>query len=85
MTSSPLPSVFQDVGAVCGRAGDHLFRWERLLHLLQQPALAQPLSVGLQAPGPGAGPAPREPASVPDVSTDDGLRESVTEMISYKC
>lgn len=52
------PVHLQDVRAVCGWVGDNLFWWEWLLHLLQQPALAQPLSVCLQAPGPGLGPAP---------------------------
>lgn len=34
------PACLQNLRAVRGRAGDHLFRWERLFHLVQQPALA---------------------------------------------
>lgn len=34
------PARLQNLRAVRGGAGDHLFRWERLFHLIQQPALA---------------------------------------------
>ena len=63
-------SHLQDIRAVCGRAGDHLLRRERLLHVLQQPALAQPLPVCLQAARPGSGSTLRKPSTVPDVSTE---------------
>lgn len=34
------PACFQNLRAVRGGAGDHLFWRERLFHLVQQPALA---------------------------------------------
>lgn len=67
---SPLTFCWQDFRTFCGWVRDHLFWWKRLLHLLQQSAMAQPLPVCLQAPGPGPGPASWRPASVPNVSID---------------
>lgn len=53
--SSPFTFCWQDFRAFCGWVGDDLFWWKWLLHLLQQSAMAQPLPVCLQAPGPGPG------------------------------
>lgn len=52
---SPFTVCRQDFRAFRGWVRDDLFRWKRLLHLVQQSAMAQPLPVCLQAPGPGPG------------------------------